>query len=138
MWMIIAAVVVAGTLGALTDWLFMGVLFHDAYNRYPEVWRPGVREGQSRRAIIWASLLGYVMTAGVVGLCYLARVDSVGGGLHVALLAWFAGPLIVIVVNGLFIKLDPKITFAHCAGYLARALLAGAAAGAVMGPLASH
>ena len=138
MWMIIAAVVVAGTLGALTDWLFMGVLFHDAYNRYPEVWRPGVREGQSRMAIIWASLLGYVITAGVVGLCRAAHVHSIVGGLAVAALAWIAGPPVVIIVNGMFIKLDAKITFAHCLGYLARILLAGAAAGLAMGPLAAR
>ena len=28
--LIIAAIAVAGTLGSVTDWLFMGVLFHDA------------------------------------------------------------------------------------------------------------
>jgi hypothetical protein len=76
--MLVAAVLVAGTLGSLTDWLFMGVLFHDAYNTYPEVWRPGVREGKSRGAIIWSSVLGYVMTAAVLGLCVLAHVSSVG------------------------------------------------------------
>jgi len=133
MGMMIIAIAIAGTLGSLTDWLFMGVLFHESYNRYPEIWRPGIRDGKDRMAIVWSSLLGYVMTAGVVGLCRMARVDSVVGGLLVALLAWIAGPVIILIVNGLFIKMDRKIVFAHGVGYLARMLLAGMAAGFAAG-----
>jgi hypothetical protein len=132
MWTLIAAVAVAGTVGSLTDWLFMVVLFHTAYNRYPEVWREGVREGKSRGAIIWASVLGYVMTAAVVGLCAIGNVRSITAGLEVGALAWLAGPPVVIIVNNLFVKIDPRITVAHCAGYAARLLLAGAAAGFVL------
>jgi hypothetical protein len=40
---------------------------------------------------------------------------------------------VVIVVNNLFVKIDPRITVAHCAGYAARLLLAGAAGGFVLG-----
>lgn len=134
---ILLGILVAGALGGLTDWLLMGVLFHQAYNRFPEVWRPGIREGTERRAIIISSLLGFVMTAAVVGLCCVARVHDVAGGLGVAALAWLAGPPVVIVVNGLFVKIDPKITAAHCAGYLARMLLAGVAGGVVLGPFAA-
>jgi len=129
MWMIIAAIAVAGTVGSFTDWLFMGLLFHEAYNRYPEVWREGVRGGKSWRAILWASILGYVMTAAVVALCVMAHVTSIGAGVTIGFLAWLAGPPVVIVVNNLFVKIDPKITIAHCLGYGARLLLAGAAAG---------
>jgi hypothetical protein len=132
MWMIIAAIAAAGTVGSLTDWLFMGVLFHDAYNRYPEVWREGVIGGANRAPIIWASVLGYLMTAGVVGLCVMAHVTSVVAGLEVGALAWLAGPPVVIIVANMFVKMDPKITFAHCVGYAARLLLAGAAAGFVL------
>lgn len=129
MWMIFGAFVVAGTLGSLTDWLFMGLLFHDAYNRYPEVWWP--RGGDNRAQIIWSSALGYLMTAGVFELCLLARVHGVGEGIVVAFFAWLAGPLVPIVVNGFFIKIDPKITAAHSIGYLARLVLAGVGAGLV-------
>jgi hypothetical protein len=130
---ILAAIAIAGTAGSLTDWLFMGVLFHAAYNTHPEIWRPGIRDGADRGAIIWASVLGYLITAGVAGLCVLAHVHTVWGGLGVAALAWLAGPPVVIIVNGLFIKIDPKITFAHCLGYGARIALAGAAAGIALG-----
>jgi hypothetical protein len=133
MGLIIAAVVGTGTLGALTDWLFMGVLFHDAYNRYPEIWRPGVREGASRAAIVLSSALGYLISAAVVGLCLMAGVRSVIQGLEVAAVSWAAGPAVVIIVNGLFIKMDARIVVSHCLGYLARALIAGAGAGLVLG-----
>jgi hypothetical protein len=127
---------VAGTLGSLTDWLFMGVLFHDAYNRYPEVWREGVREGKSRGAILWAAALGYVMTAAIMALAWVAGVHRIRDGLIVAALAWLAGPPTVIIVANMFVKMDRKITLAHCAGYAARMLIAGAAAGLLFGRLA--
>jgi hypothetical protein len=135
---IIAAFVVAGALGSLTDWLFMGVLFHDAYNAHPEIWRPGIRDGADKGAIIVSSVLGFVITGAVVGLCVFAGVHSIAGGLAVGVLAWLAGPPTVIVINGLFIKIDPRITLAHCLGYGARIVLAGLAAGVALGPLAGR
>ena len=130
-WIAVAAILGAGTVATFTDWLFMGVLFHAEYNRYPEVWWPGIREGKETGAIIWASAIGYVMTAAIFLLCVLASVHTIAAGLTVAAMAWIAGPLGVIVINGFFIKLDPKVTISHCVGYLARFAIAGAAAGYV-------
>jgi hypothetical protein len=119
---ILVVILIAGTLAIFTDWLFMGVLFHDAYNRYPEVW--WTSGGSERKAIIWSSVIGYLMTAGVVGLCALADAQSLTQCLAIAALAWLAGPVVVLVVNGFFIKIDPKVTVAHCLGWLARMALA--------------
>ncbi|HEY0105930.1 MAG TPA: DUF1761 family protein [Rhizomicrobium sp.] len=127
--MLVAAAFGAGTVAMVTDWLFMGVLFHDAYNTHPEIWRPGIREGTERRAIVASSLIGYVMSGAVAALCAFAGAAGIGAGLAVALLAWIAGPLVVLTIDGFFIKIDAKITFAHCLGWLARMALAGAAAG---------
>jgi len=135
MWTVIAAVAIAGIAGSITDWLFMGLLFHDAYNAYPEIWRPGVREGNARAAILWSIALGVVMSAGVVALCAVAGAGTLWSGMGVALVAWLAGPFVILIVQGLFVKIDTKITVAHCLGYLARMLLAGAAAGTIL-PLA--
>ena len=132
-WKLVAAVLVAGTLGSLTDWLFMGVLFHDRYNKYPEVWWPGVRGGKDNTGIIWSSVLGYLATAAIVTLCAIAGVHTIATGLILAALAWTAGPLLVLVVNGFFIKFDPLLTASHSAGYLVRFLLAGLAAGIALG-----
>jgi hypothetical protein len=131
-WMLVVAVLVAGTLATFTDWLFMGVLFHDRYERYPEVWWPQFREQGDRRAIVISCVLAFVTSAAIIGLCNWAGVHTIGGGLAVALLAWIAGPFIVTVTNGFWVKIDPLITLAHCAGYLARFLIAGIAAGLVL------
>jgi hypothetical protein len=130
-WTLVAGILGAGTLAAFTDWLFMGVLFHDAYNRHPEVWWPGIREGKEVAPIIWSSAIGYVMTGAIFALCALSGAHSVASGLVVAALAWIAGPLGIIVINGFFIRIDPRITFSHSIGYLARFAIAGAAAGFV-------
>ena len=128
-WMLVAAVLGAGTLAAFTDWLFMGVLFHAAYNRYPEVWWPGIRDGKETGPIIWSSIIGYAMTAAIFVLCSWADVHDITTGLAVAAVAWIAGPLGIVVINGIFIKIDHRITVAHSIGYLARFAIAGAAAG---------
>jgi len=129
MLLLIGATVIAGILGSLTDWLFMGVVFHDAYNTYPEVWRPGLAGGNDKKAIMLSSLIGFAMTIAVVALCWLAGVSDMIHGLGVAVLAWIAGPLAVTLINGLYIKFDPRIIVAHSAGYLLRFALAGIAAG---------
>ena len=72
------------------------------------------------------------MAAAVIALCAVANVANVWSGLGVAALVWIAGPLPILVINGFFIKIDPKITFAHCVGYLVRLLIAGAAAGVAL------
>jgi len=129
MLLLIGMAVLAGVLGSVTDWLFMGVLFHDAYNRHPEVWRPAIAAGRDKTAVLLSVAIGFVMSFAIVGLCALADVAGVVQGTLVALLAWIAGPLAVMAINGLFIKLDPRIIVAHSIGYLLRFVLAGAAAG---------
>jgi hypothetical protein len=131
-WMLIAAILVAGTLSTFTDWLFMGVLFHDRYQKYPETWWPRSGPGAERGAIIWSSALGYVTAAAIVLLCAFAGVSSIGGGLTVAALAAAAGPLVISPTNGFWVKIDPAVTFAHTAGYIVRFLIAGLAAGYVL------
>lgn len=130
-WMVLAAAFGAGTVASFTDWLFMGVLFHDAYLRYPEVWWP--REGRESRAIIASMLVGYIMSGAVVVLCALVGAHTIVQGLEIALLTWLAGPVVLLVTNSFFMKIDNRVTFAHALGWLARMALAGAAAGYVLG-----
>jgi hypothetical protein len=129
----LVAVLAAGTLSMFTDWLFMGVLFHERYNRYPEVWWPGLREkAGDTRAIAISSALSFLTTLAVVALCFHAHVHSIWGALLIAFIAWFGGPLVMQVTNGFWIKMDPLITVAHSMGWLVRFLLAGLAGGIVL------
>ena len=128
----IAAIVAAGTIATFTDWLFMGVLFHEHYNRYPEVWWPSFREKGDQKAIIYSSVLAYVTAAAVILLCWVAKAHGFAQTLELSVLAWIGGPLVVVITNGFWIKIDPRVTFAHATGYLARFIIAGAAAGLVL------
>jgi hypothetical protein len=124
--MVLVAIIVGGTAATFTDWLFMGVLFHERYLRYPEVWWP-VQGGNNAVPIIKSALVGYAGTAGVVLLCWTANAHALQDTLPIAVLAWLAGSVPVLITNGFFIKIDPLVTCAHLAGWLARALLAAAA-----------
>lgn len=127
---LIFAVLLAGTITMFTDWLFMGVLFHKRYNRFPEVWWPGLREKRAdTRAIAVSSALGYLTALAIVGLCIFGHAYTVPRALFLAFLAWLGGPLAMQVTNGFWIKTDPLITVSHSAGWLVRFLICGAIAG---------
>lgn len=125
--MIILAIVVAGFASTFTDWLFMGILFHDRYMKYPEVWRDGIRQGNDRTAVIYSCALDFVVAAAIVGLCVFTDVHGLAPAVLVAVLAWIAGPLVLMITNGFFMKLDWAIVGAHSVGYLVRFLLAAIA-----------
>ena len=125
--MIILAIVVAGFAATFTDWLFMGILFHDRYMKYPEVWREGIIGGKDRTAVIYACALDFVAAAAIVGLCVYTDVHGLLPAVAVAVLAWIAGPLVLMITNGFFMKIDWAIVGAHSVGYLVRFLLAAIA-----------
>ncbi len=114
------AVVASGLATSLTDWLFMGVLFHGKYLDTPEVWRK--KPGESETSYILASqLLGVLSCAALIFLCiWASALGSVSGALRVALLAWLAAPLPVIGMNIIWMKLHPLVGVSHALGWLAR------------------
>ncbi len=125
--MIVLAVLVAGIVSTFTDWLFMGVLFHDRYMKYPEVWREGIVGGKDRTAVIYSCALDFVAAAGIVALCVLANIDTFWSAIGAAIFAWVAGPLVLMITNGFFMKLDWAVVGAHSLGYLVRFLVAATA-----------
>jgi hypothetical protein len=125
--MIVLAVLVAGIVSTFTDWLFMGMLFHDRYMKYPAVWRDSVRGGKDRTAVIYSCALDFVAAAAIVALCVLANVNTFWPAIGVAIFAWIAGPLVIMITNGFFMKLDWVIVGAHTLGYLVRFLVAAIA-----------
>jgi len=117
-WMRFLLVVVgAGIAGSLTDWLFMGVLFHDRYNAHPEVWRPGRTDA---RKIVISTLIATVGSAAFAYLLVRADALALTHAMAYAALVWIAGPLPLLAVNGQWLKIHPLITASHALGWLAR------------------
>jgi hypothetical protein len=112
-------VVAAGVAASFTDWLFMGVLFHDKYNAHPEIWRkpPGSPDSA---LILFSTALGLVATVAFAALCWRLGLHGYARTLKFALGVWAAGPLPVIVTNALWIKFHPSIAVSHALGWLAR------------------
>jgi intracellular septation protein A len=122
---LIWATLAGAVLGSLADWLFAGVLFHERYQTYPEVWRTGSERGR----ILLAQALAVVTAAGMVALMWKLKQTDLKGALKLAAMVWIIGPLPLLLGNHLFIRLDWRVTASHAAGWLAKLLLiAGAAA----------
>lgn len=117
------AVVASGMAASLTDWFFMGVLFHGKYLATPEIWR--LQPGESEtRSILASSVLGVLSCAALILLVgWSGAPISISGALRVALLAWLAAPLPLIGMNVIWMKMHPLTGVAHTLGWLARFVL---------------
>jgi intracellular septation protein A len=114
---------------SLTDWLFMGVLFHERYITFPEVWRDTSDE---RQRIVVAQAFAVLTAVGFVLLASMLLLTTLRATLLLAIAIWIIGPLPLLLGNHLFIKLDPRVTFSHAAGWLAKLLLIGAITAALL------
>ena len=126
---ILIAIVLGFVAGSLCDWLFMGVLFHERYTTYPEVWRDSTNE---RTKIFVAQIFTAMTAVGLVGLATLIGPFSFGTALAVAALIWFIGPLPLLLGNHLFIKLDPYVTASHAMGWLVKLMIIAAITAVVL------
>ena len=124
--------VAAVFLSSLTDWLFMGVLFHDKYLTYPEVWWPNGASGEARKNII-ASIVNILTVGGLMALCYRFGALDYGSALLLAFGVWIVAPLPLLVINALYIKFHPLTVVAHSLGWLVKLVVAALAAVLVFG-----
>lgn len=125
------AIVAAAFVCSFTDWLFMGILWHEKYLAYPEVWRRKMGDPGENKAVLWACLLNVLTAAVFVSLC--ARLDLRGlSAFKLAAALWIGFPVPLLVGDALFIKLHPKITLAHCLGWLAKLVVAAAAVAVIL------
>jgi hypothetical protein len=62
-WHVVSACAIACIATTLNDWFFFGIVFHDKYSVFPEVWRraPGTDE---KRTVTAAMLIGFVTPIG--------------------------------------------------------------------------
>jgi hypothetical protein len=119
-------VLAAGLVISVTDWLLMGVLFHEKYGAYPEVWRKPAGSPETG-LIALSTALGFVTAAVFAFLCWRFGLRSYASTLKLALAVWVGIPLPLIVTNALWMKIHPAIAFSHSAGWLARLCVAAVA-----------
>ena len=124
----VSTVLVAGSVTSLTDWLFMGDWLYNRYDKNPEIWRHPHGQGEMR-AIAWAAPLPFVTCAVFMLLCTGLRLHLYGEALKLAVAIWLIGPLPLLIVNGLFIKLHPVVTASYSVGWLLKLVIAALAVG---------
>ena len=116
-------VLTAGILSSLTDWLFMGDWLYKRYNQYPEIWRYMHGQGEMK-AIAWSSPLPFLTCAVFTILCARFDLHSYSATVELALAIWLVGPLPLLIVHALFIKLHPAIAAAYSIGWLVKLVVA--------------
>lgn len=124
-WRIFAASIIGAILGSIADWIFAGVIFHDRYQRHPEVWRTGTSEALRIGA---AQILCLLTAVAFVTLANMLGPLDLAGTLKLAAMIWLIAPLPLLVTHSLFIKIDPLVTASHAIGWLVKLLLIAVAA----------
>jgi hypothetical protein len=117
------ALVAAGVVTSLSDWLFFGVLFHRKYRETPNVWRT-TNEGAN---IVWSTILAVLGAAAFLLLCDRLQLHSLRGAFRAALGVWVACALPITVTNALYLRYAPVLAVSHGLGWLARLVIAGTA-----------
>ena len=113
------AVLASGILMSLSDWVFMGILFHDKYKQYPEVWRdpPGTSETPK---ILYSTLMGFVSAVAFTYLAFQCNFETYEATLKLAAAIWIIGPLPLIISNALWIKFPKELAASHSLGWLVK------------------
>ena len=115
----LVAVVLGGVLVGLADWLFGGVLFHDKYMAYPEVWRP---RDTNRYAIAIAQVLAFVTALAFVLIAQRFALTDFSQTFTLALLLWIMAPVPILITNAAFMKLHPLVVASNTVGWLVKLL----------------
>ncbi|HEX5184647.1 MAG TPA: DUF1761 family protein [Allosphingosinicella sp.] len=112
-----AVVILASLIASVTDWLFMGAMFHDRYMIHPEVWRGSLDEGTK---IVHSALIAILSCLGFALLAGMLRLRTIGSLLAAAFLVWLAVVVPMLVQDGIWMKIDPLVLGAHGIGWFCR------------------
>ena len=119
-------VLVAGSVTSLSDWFFMGDWLYNRYNENPEIWRHPHGQGEGK-AIAWAAPLPFLTCAVFTLLCAGLNLHTYSATTKLAIAIWLIGPLPLLIVNSLFIRLHAAITASYSIGWLVKLLVAAVA-----------
>jgi hypothetical protein len=119
------AVLASGVAASITDWFFMGFLFHDKYLESREAFRN--QPGQSETGkILGSALFGLVSSAAFIYLCYwTGALPILRAEIRMATVVWLVAPVPLILTNVLWMKFHPLLGLSHMLGWLARFILTG-------------
>jgi hypothetical protein len=117
------AVLAAGFVSSMTDWLFMGDVLYKHFDKNPEIWRVSGGQDESK-AIAWSSPLPFFTCAVFEFLCVHFGLHSYRSAFEFAALVWLVAPLPLLVTNGIWIKLSAPITASYSIGWLVKLLVA--------------
>jgi hypothetical protein len=117
------AVLAAGFVSSMTDWLFMGDLLYKHFDKNPEIWRYTGGKGESK-AIAWSIPIPLLTCAVFEFLCVHFRLHSYHSAFKFALAVWLVAPLPMLITNGIWIKLSAPITASYSIGWLVKLLVA--------------
>lgn len=128
----IAALVIATIATSLSDWYFMGVLFHDRYLAHPEVWRHTGDKRRESLAVAWSALLGLLSAAVFLYLSLMLGMAASSRVFTLALGIWLIGPVPLQITQALFVKVHFLNTLASLLGWLVRLLICAVVARLVL------
>jgi hypothetical protein len=117
------AVLAAGFVTSMTDWLFMGDLLYKHFDKNPEIWRISGGKSESK-AIAWSIPIPLLTIAAFDFLCVHFRLHSYRAAFEFALAVWLVAPLPMLVTNAIWIKISAPITASYSIGWLVKLLVA--------------
>jgi hypothetical protein len=126
-----AAVFVAGLAISFSDWVFMGMLFHNKYFAHPEIWRSTAGTGESK-SVLSSILLGFFTAAVFAAVCSQLGFYTYMTTLRLALAIWLVAALPLILTYAVWIKFHPAVIASHSVGWLVRLSLAACAVSLIL------
>ena len=124
-WTSLAVALVAAVGASIIDWLFGGVLFHDRYLTYPEIWRrPRGGPGEAR-AVANSAAVNLLTPVVFVWLGATFRLGT-GQAFLLAVAVWLIAAVPILLTQHFFVRLDPLVTASHTAGWLVKLLFCAA------------
>jgi hypothetical protein len=124
--MYLLAVLCAGLASAMTDWFFAGILFHEKYKAYPEVWRNSGGKGENI-AVAWSIVLGFFTCAMFIYAVWAFDIIGWHKALLFSVLIWASVAVPLLITNALFIKLHPLVVTSNALSWLVKLMLAASA-----------
>jgi len=118
---------------SLTDWLFFGVLFHEKYMAFPEVWRRLPGTAGEGCAVGQAVVVGFLTPPTFVLACLCLHITGAQAVTLFVAATWVMTALPLLITNYLFMKMHPLIVVSHALGWLAKLVVSGIAVVWLMG-----